>query len=277
MANAREHFDAGYFRSTFSNPASVSYDSPAIYFQPFVLVLAVLWKVTGLSPGVVFMVGGFFTALSCAAVAVALYRAVIGWNTWAEKVGLVVFFWGGGLLALTGAVFKVLVHRGSVSHFDPADGWWFLNFGRNLILPTEALYHALFFGCILATITRWYKTALGLALLAALSHPFTGIELLAILCTWAAMEIHFVRSGEVPRFFLWGCVFIMIGQLAYYLGFLNLFPEHRSLSAEWALPWLLQADNFVPAYALVGGLPWQDFGGWSSLARCSDRRSTDCS
>ncbi len=254
MANAREHFDAGHFRLTFSNPASFSYDSPPIYFQPLILVLAILWRLSDLSPGVVFMLGGFCTALACAGAAVALYGAVIGWNTWAERAGLAVFFWGGGVLALTGAAYKGLLHRGSVFQFDPADGWWFLNFGRNLILPTEALYHALFLSCILCTIRRSYRAAVGLALLAAVSHPFTGIELLAILCAWAAMEIYFVRSGEVPRWFLLGCVFVMIGQLAYYLWFLNLFSEHRSLSAEWALPWLLQAENFVPAYALVGGL-----------------------
>ncbi|HKW94469.1 MAG TPA: hypothetical protein VJX92_21470 [Methylomirabilota bacterium] len=254
MANAREHFDAGHFRLTFSNPASVSYDSPAIYFQPFVLVLAGVWRMTNLSPGVVFMLLGFFAALSCSAAAVALYRTVIGWKTWGEKLGLVVFFWGGGVLALAGGAYKLLLHRGRTFQFDPADGWWFLNFGRNLILPTEALYHALFLSCILCTIKHSYRTALALTLLVALNHPFTGIELLAILCTWAAFEIYFVRSGEVPGYFLTGCVVVMIAQLTYYLWFLNMFPEHRSLSEDWALPWLLQAENFIPAYALVGGL-----------------------
>lgn len=254
MANAREHFDAGHFRLTFSNPASVSYDSPPIYFQPLILILAIVWRVTGLSPGIVFMLSGIVTALLCAGAALALYREVIGLKRAPENLGLVVFFWGGGLLALTGAVYKIAGNRGSVFQFDPADGWWFLNFGRNLILPTEALYHAVFLGCILCIVKRSYRAAVILAFAASVSHPFTGIELLAILCTWSLVEIYFMQNDEVPKFFLFACIGLMAGQFAYYVFFLNLFPEHRALSAEWALPWLLQAEHFIPAYALVGGL-----------------------
>ena len=42
----------------------------------------------------------------------------------------------------------------SVLHLDSGGGWWFLSFGRNFVYPTEAFFHLLFFGGILAT---WRK------------------------------------------------------------------------------------------------------------------------
>jgi hypothetical protein len=256
MANAREHFDAGHFRLTYSNPASFSYDTPAIYFQPLVFILASLWKVTAWSPGVVFMFVGFFTALCCIRAALALYRQVVGLGSWPRNLGLIAFCWGGGLLVLSGIAYKLLTHQAEsrIFRFDPADGWWFLNFGRNLIFPTEAFYHALFLTCILSVIRHWNKTALALAFFVSLSHPFTGIELLSILCAWAIVENYFMEQKQIPGYFLVGCFGLMVLHIGYYLVFLNSFAEHRSIFSEWSLPWLLRAENFIPAYALVGAL-----------------------
>jgi predicted small integral membrane protein len=50
------------------------------------------------------------------------------------------------------------------------------------------------------------------------------------------------------------CGGLLALHLAYYLVFLNQFDEHRRLVAQWRLPRLLQMENFIPAYALVGGL-----------------------
>ena len=47
VANARQHFDEG-FRLTYGNPYA-SYGTPAIYFQPHILLLGILQKL-GLDP-----------------------------------------------------------------------------------------------------------------------------------------------------------------------------------------------------------------------------------
>ena len=62
MANAREHFDGGGFHVMYGNPFSPFYDTPRIYFQPLILVLGVVWRLSGWDPGVVFTLVGFVAA-----------------------------------------------------------------------------------------------------------------------------------------------------------------------------------------------------------------------
>ncbi len=261
LANAREHFDGGQFRLFYSNPYDVSYDSPAIYFQPMTLALGSLIHFTGLAPHLILMAFEFLAGWVCARVALALYAEIVGLNGWERKLGLVVFFWGGGLLALAGAAY-VLATGSSIEQllvFDPAHGWWCLNFGRNMIYATEALYHALFFGCILCVIRRQFWAAVALAFLASASHPFTGVELLLIVMSWASVELFFIQSGKVPGAFLASVVALLAVHVGYYLVFLTQVPEHRVLMKRWEQPWFLQAENFVPAYALVGSLAFWSF------------------
>ncbi|MBV8232760.1 MAG: hypothetical protein JO329_22485 [Planctomycetaceae bacterium] len=263
MANAREHFDNDRFQLLYGNPFSPSYETRSIYFQPMTLVLGLAWRLSGRDPGLVFTMFGVLAAWSCARVAVALYREVVGLEAWPHWLGLLVFFWGGGLLVLAGLAHS-LVTRGTLDQldlfaFDPGDGWWFLSFGRNLIFPTEALYHALFIGSILCICKRRLRRAAVLALLTSISHPFTGAELLAILVAWAFLEVEFLRSRVIPRRFLVTLVGILAFHGAYYLVFLRGFDEHRQLMEAWKIPWLLEASSFVPAYILVGSLATWSF------------------
>ena len=94
MANAREHFDNGFFQITYGNPFSPFYDSPPVYFQPMTLILGILWKITQLDPGVVFVIFGFFAALVCSRIAIALYDHYLGLMTWYHQIGLILFFYG---------------------------------------------------------------------------------------------------------------------------------------------------------------------------------------
>ncbi|MBV8611409.1 MAG: hypothetical protein JO034_28700 [Singulisphaera sp.] len=260
MANAREHFDGPRFRLTYSNPCSPSYDGAPIYFQPMTLLLGVAWRASGLDPGRVFALFGLASALACARVALALYREVVGSGTTAHRLGLVAFFWGGGVLALSG--FLLALARGrsdpfafeSIFALDPASGLWFLNFGRNLVFPTEAFYHALSFGAFYLVLKRRYFAASLLIVLLGASHPFTGIEVLAILAVWAAVEVVFMEDPRVPRTFLCFLIVATLAHVGYYLVFLKSFPEHRRLMAQWENDWLLQARNFIPSDLLVGGL-----------------------
>jgi len=256
LANAREHFDTGRFRFLYSNPFDPNYASPAIYVQPMTLALGAIMHLTGIAPDHLFLLFEFVAGWVCARVAVALYAAVVGLDGWARRLGLVAFFWGGGLLALTAVAYELATEGVVWSLFvlDPFDGWWFLNFGRNLIYPTESLYHSFFFGCILSLVRRRFAIAVVLAFLLSWSHPYSGVELLFIVASWSALELFFVRGGEVPIGFFAAILTVLGLHLGYYLVFLTRFPEHRTLMKENSMPWLLQARNFVPAYALVGAL-----------------------
>jgi hypothetical protein len=261
LANAREHFDNGRFQFFYSNPFDPRYEAPAIYVQPMSLALGATIHATGVRPDQLFVGFEVGAAWVCARVALALYAEIVGLGGWARRLGLVAFFWGGGLLALAG-IGNALKTRGvieNVFRFDPSNGWWFLNFGRNLVFPTESLYHALFFGCILCLLLRRFLAAAVLAFLVSASHPFTGVELLLILASWSALELFFVRSAAVPRRFFIALVGLLGLHVGYYLVYLTRFPEHRKLMEAWTLAWELQAVNFVPAYALVGVLAFWSF------------------
>jgi hypothetical protein len=143
LAEGRAYFERG-FHFTYSNPYA-PYNSPAIYFQPQTLLLGLMQQL-GFDPGVTFNIFGLLALFFAAAVALRLYLEVVGAETTAKKIGLVCFFWGGGIFTLVG-IALALARRStliSVFEFEPTWGWWMLNFGRNLVYPTEALYHGLF-------------------------------------------------------------------------------------------------------------------------------------
>jgi hypothetical protein len=254
MANAREHFDAGSL--TYGNPFSPSYDTPSLYFQPMTLLLGLVWRVTGLDPGLIFVAFGLVAAVVCVRVAISLYRTLVGLDNWVYWVGLLIFVWGGGVIAMAGSAYNTLTGNTSASvfRFDAGGGWWFLNFGRNLVFPTEAFYHALFLAAILALWRQRFTAALALAALMSISHPFTGVQLLLILTAWCWVEWGFMRSGAVPGSLVLGFGALLAFHLGYYLLFLGQFPEHRAVMEQWAQPWTYQAKHFIPAYLLVGGL-----------------------
>ena len=122
---------------------------------------------------------------------------------------------------------------------DPAGGWWFLNFGRNFVLSTEAVYHALFLGGALLMIRQRFVAALGVMALLAVSHPFTGIQFLSIALAWGVLELFVLRSRVVPWWFVAGVAVLAAVHVAYYLVFLPTFPEHRQLQEQWTIHWTI--------------------------------------
>jgi hypothetical protein len=174
----------------------------------------------------------------------------------ARVLTLLAFFWGGGLLVAAGVAESVGQPggRGDILAFDPSNGWWMLNFGRTLVLSTEAWYHALFFGTIVALMVRRFGLAVVLLTVMAMSHPFTGLQLLAIVGVWALMECYAIRTTAIPRWLVVACIALGAAHVGYYLGFLGRFPEHAQLVRQWTQPWTLPLGTLLFAYALVAAL-----------------------
>jgi len=251
LADGRQSFVGGVHLN-YSNPYA-GYDSPAIYFQPQIFLLGLLQKI-GLSPDAALIVFHLAAAAFAAIVAAKLYREWVGWNTPAQKLGFVCFFWGGGVLGLAGAAFGLIEHTKmmhAIVSLDAGGGWWMLNFGRNLVYPHEAYYHALFLLCILLLVRRRLWAALAVAAVLSASHPFTGLSLALILVLYAALELS-LRSGVASWPLFWGSGAILALHLGYYLVFLNRFAGHRALESQWKLDWPYMFWTFAPALYLVG-------------------------
>lgn len=263
MADAREHFDQG-FQLTYGNPYAL-YGTPAIYFQPHIFLLGCLQHL-GLDPGLAFNLFGLVVLFFAAAVAVRFYEEVVGLETTAKLIGLVCFFWGGGILSLAGVAAGLLRHQrvlDSVLTFDVSGGWWMFNFGRNLTYPTEAYYHGIFLLSLLCLMRRKFGASLALAALLSLSHPFTGLSLALILMTYSALEL-MLKTEAVTPLVLAGSVAILAWHLGYYLVFLNHFADHRVLQHQWETAWLVvhtgtgdwlyRPSTYIPALIIVGSL-----------------------
>src|SRR5262249_31465439 len=260
MANARAFFDAGHFTLTYGLPFSPDPNTPRIYFQPLTLALAVFWKLTGSDPGILFTVAGLIFAICCARLIIALYDEIVPLTSLAAWLGLLCFFWGGGLLTLTGFFYGLAVGKswtpiGYLLVFDPFDGFWFLNLGRNLAFTTEAFYHLIFLGCILLVLRRRFAWALTCAALLSASHPFYGLELLIVLGVWSTIEWVGKRHDRPPLYFPVALSVLTVLHVGYYLVLLNyLSEEHRALQQQWSLPWLLPFSTMMAAYGIVATL-----------------------
>ena len=255
LANGRAYFYP-HFHFTYSNPYA-GYDAPSIYFQPQLLLLGLIQKL-GFHPGVTFNIFGLLALFFASAVAVKFYIEVVGAETTAKKIGLVCFFWGGGIFTLVGAGLALARHGTllSVFEFEPTWGWWMLNFGRNLVYPTEAYYHGVYLLSLLALIRKRFILCLVLAALLCASHPFTGVSLILILIAYSALEL-VLRSGAVPVRFLLGAILIAAMDVGYYLVWLNRFAEHQSVQAQMSAvlaAWLYRPKTYIAALMLVGCL-----------------------
>jgi hypothetical protein len=282
LANAKEHFDNGGFSATYGNPYSYDYSTPRIYFQPLTLILAVLLRVTRGDPGLVFAAVGIVAAIVCCRTAIALFDRFDDHRRPGGALSLLAFVWGGGAFVLVASILSLVPSDTSaiglsfdtahwwrfVRAVDPGIGWWFLNFGRNLVLPTEAVYHALFFAAVVSVVARRFAAAAALMGALSISQPFTGSALLLIVATWAAIEIVLLRNDSVPRWFLIVTVTLGVLHGAYYLGYLPTFPEHRQLQTQWTLSWNLKWFQGLIGYAIVA-----TFAAWRLRTRARLREA----
>jgi len=285
MAIARAYFADDGFAPLYGLPFSPDPATPRLYFQPLTLALGIAWKISGSDPGILYMTAGLLLALCCARVMISLYREVVPGPGWAAALGLLCFFWGGGCLCIV-SVCYVLATGGSpladMFHFDPNEGFWFLNLGRNLIFTTEAFYHLIFFGGIVLVLRRQFVAALLCAAILSASHPFTGLQLLAVFGVWSIVDRSFGSTGRPPLFFTAGSAALAALHIAYYLVFLDhASEEHQVLHQQWALAsrlaganWILPWSTMLAAYGPVAGLAasalvgqWRRREGLSRLQR----------
>ncbi|MBK7944710.1 MAG: hypothetical protein IPJ85_05095 [Flavobacteriales bacterium] len=147
MANARQYLDGRSDGWRYALPFSPSAAATPAHFQPQTMLLAGLWRITGADPGKLFVAFGAAAAIVFVLLSVCLLDQVL--ERTAPVLLTVVFVWGGGLLALAGFSISMLQDMDwrmaalSAFRFDPGDGWWFLNLGRNLIFPMGVLPRAL--------------------------------------------------------------------------------------------------------------------------------------
>ena len=264
VANGRQHFAQG-FHLAYGNPYA-SYGTPAIYFQPHIFLLGLLQWI-GLAPDWALIAFHAAAVAFAAIVGAKLYQDWVGWRTRAQKLGLICFFWGGGVLSLAGALFGFFTHTPmarSFVLFDAGDGWWMFNFGRNLVSPTEAYYHGVFLLSILFVSRRRFVAALVAAAVLSASHPFTGLSLALILIVYAALELK-LNSGAASWPLLFGSCAITALHLGYYGVFLNRFADHRAMEAQWKLDWPYAFWTFAPALYLVAIFALGPLTRWKKL------------
>lgn len=276
FANAREHFDDGRFHWLYGLPFSADYDTPRLYVQPQSLFFGFVHHLTGVWPGYLYVAFGVVAAVVCMRVATALLEQVMGQHFRTLRTLLLVFAWGGGTFAAAGALRAWVggldvVHApyavGVLFAFEPGDGYWFLNLGRNLFYATEAFYHALSLGTVLLAMRgRLWLSCLTLAVLCA-SHPFTGVQLALIMNAWVWVELLLRRYGRagfaptaapVTRTHALAFFGVLAVHVAYYLVFLRRSPEHVVLQKQWShgLPatWVMHWYQDLLAYGVVFAL-----------------------
>jgi hypothetical protein len=254
IANGREIFERGN-GLFYPNPFDPDPNAPVIYFHLAIFLLGCAVTQLGLDPGLVFVGFGIVMAVVTSRLTLALVTHCLPEppHIWPFFVAM----WGGGLFA----VFNVLQNsvQGNeiffnLCRYDPADGWWFLNWGRNLVYPMESAHHALMVATWLAVVrNRWALACCAAGLLAA-SHPFTGFQVLCILLAWSVARRWTGASPALPRWVLPTLVSFLALFLSYNFLYLSRFQEHQKLLAVWRKPWTLRWDALLLAYLPVGVL-----------------------
>lgn len=293
VANGRAAFERGN-GVMYPNPYDPSADSPSIYVHWLPWTLGLMTAKLGCDPGDVTLVVTFFASLAFALATYQLvaYRVNSQKN---QRTAFLLAMWGGGCMAIVGTVVGLWNGTSwleSVLQFDPGNGLWFLNWGRNALFPTEAIYHTLVVFCWLAELRRKSKTANIWLLLLATTHPWSGLELLLTINLWRFVQ--FVRSivggppaplilastsdpeeakanqqlldsvasknqaVAVPSFAsarnqLSISVAALVVFLGYYKVWLPSFAQHAELQGVWELNWSVTYTAAFLAYSLVFG------------------------
>jgi hypothetical protein len=255
VANGRAIFERGNGLA-YPNPFDPDDQAPAIYFHWLIWLIGFAVAKCRVDPGVVVTSVHVIGAAAAARVTWSLVRSCLP-----SPRGMVPLFllsmWGGGLFVTVNLLQDPnLVHAtwADLLRPDPSDGWWFLNWGRNLVFPLESVYHAIMCAAWLFVLTeRWAWALLAGALLAA-THPFCGLQALAILVAWSVVSLLRRSPHAAPYWFALGAIGLGIGFLVYNLWYLAEFAQHRLLVDEWSISWTLDWPVFWRAYGPVAAV-----------------------
>lgn len=257
MACAREFIDGRSEGLLFALPGETDPDAKPTLVQLHLWALSVAWRITGADPGLLFVLFGAVFALATILVCMRLLDHFVRSTGIQRRIGQLLFIWGGGVIALSGAVAAMMHGRtptaADLIAFDPGHGWWFLNLGRNFMLPNEAYYHFLFF-LTLHLLVR--GRALGATIASTLlvwSHPFAGPQLLAVVVAWSLLERLVFRAPAPPRSAI-GYWIALGGAYAWYLFVWIPANAPHDLVSAIRDDFILGPSSSVPAYLLVGGM-----------------------
>lgn len=269
MAHARQYIDGQHNGLAYSNPYDFKDNSPKIYFQPHIYAFGLLLKLEFIDPGFAFAAFGIL----CTIIAFFILQRLI--DAYCPVRGLLRVFllcmvaWGGGCLVLL-SLTAALVNGEALRFFtyDPFDGWWFLNLGRNFVYPTEAFYHVIVLLLFFSVLKQKTILALILTWLLALSHPFTGMQYSLIIFFWSAFECFFMKSERFKRATVVLFAAPVLFCFCYYLLFLPSFPSHRNLMEQISLNWSMKLPTIFGAYSLVGFLAWTQCRNKDAFIEC---------
>jgi len=258
IAHGRAMFERGHGLAG-PNPYEISPDAPRIYFHALNWLLGAIVLLTGLDPGLVYVGLGLILALIFGRLTLALVERCGAGRGPVLPVFLMVM-WGGGA-ALIGAGLSQVFGGPALAEdplrLEPFRGWWFLYWGRNLVFTTEAAYHVLMLGGWLMLLKGRWGACLAILGLTLATHPYTGVQALAIMITWAGLNsLRPGWSGQVraPRWFGLGLLGMTAVFLLYYFGYLPSFESHRLIQKNWGRAWSETSLQSLVAYAPVVAL-----------------------
>lgn len=250
VANGRAAFERGN-GLLYPNPSDASENAPAIYFHWLPWLLGVMVTGMGLEPG------SAYSLLNVCMLPVfgLLTFKLVQHRTTQHTVSLMLLaMWGGGVLTLLGLLRGAAIGLSltdAVFEYDPTEGLWFLNWGRNTIYGIEITYHCLVAAAWLFLLKARHAAALLCAAVLALTHPWSGLELLLVVNAWFLFLAVRHRTGR--SLLDLGVASLLISLLlGYYKVWLPGFPSHAALQANWSLNWRAEWSTILYAYGPVG-------------------------
>ena len=136
LSYARQYSDANHLQLFYSNPFTDSSSYPSIYFQVQSVLLALMMK-TGLG-GFSMIIFVLVFSFLCFRVIISIIDTLIPQSKY-RILSIILFAWGGGLLALSGIPVHFLRAPDGqdfldrIFFLDPGWGWWGLNLGRSFL------------------------------------------------------------------------------------------------------------------------------------------------
>jgi hypothetical protein len=235
--NARELFENGN-GLFYSNPFSASFDGPRVYSHLLLALMGWSWWLSDIPLPVLWQLGQVLFGF---AMFVALHRLLACFFEGRElTTAFVVISLGGGGLAVQ-ALSHSLMAETQLSVLDafralksgtrgPA---WLPNVFQNALYATEAFYHLLAFATFTAAVRGRRGGALLGVFLTWWAHPFTGLEVGAIVGGWALLEA-WIRRDLASFGFAAGVAAISLLFLLYNVVLISLWSiDAADIVSRW--------------------------------------------